>query len=214
MEEGVRDSLVDVAGKLVDLLYDDEALLVEINPLVLTTGGDVVALDAKAIIDNNALPRHSEFNFGSVRGYSELELKAREHDLAYVELDGDIAVIGNGAGLVMATLDAVDSYGGKPANFCDVGGGASAEAVRAALDIVLRKKGVRALFINVFGGITHCDEVAEGIARAAKELDLKIPLVIRMVGTNEEKAHEILREAGFEVFPSFEKAAAKVAAFT
>jgi len=199
--------VIPIGKKLHELLQKEEAILAEINPLILTADNDLIAVDAKVTIDNNALSRHPSFEHKDIRGYSSLELQAREYGLSYVELQGDIAVIGNGAGLVMATLDALDGYGGKPANFCDIGGGASAELVQQAMRIVLQKHEVRSLFMNVFGGITHCDEVARGIIEFVREEKVKIPLVIRMVGTNEEEANKILEAAGFHVFHSFEEAA-------
>lgn len=211
LDDAFRKQLVEICVELLEVLYKEEATLVEVNPLILKPDGKLVAVDAKTIIDNNALARHPEFDHESVQGQTALELKAREHDLAYVELDGDIAVIGNGAGLVMATLDAVDFYGGKPANFCDIGGGASAEKVQQAMEIVLQKKGVRKLFINIFGGITHCDEVAEGILTAINEMNGSIDMVIRMVGTNDRKAQSLLKEAGYDFYLSFEDAAQRVA---
>lgn len=211
IDGNVRQKILDIAECLLKLLFEEEALLAEINPLILSPEGEVVAADAKVVIDNNALERHKEYNHRNVRGYSPLELEARQSGLAYVELDGDVAIIGNGAGLVMATLDAVDEYGGKPANFCDVGGGASAEMVQQAIDIVLQKPGVAALFINVFGGITHCDQVAQGIIDALKQQTRKLPIVIRMVGTNDEKARAMLEAEGMKAYLSFEEAAKKAA---
>ncbi len=211
LEEDSREHLVEVCSELLEVLYKEEAILVEVNPLILKPDGALVAVDSKTVIDNNALPRHPELDHESVRGQTELERKARAHDLAYVELEGDTAVVGNGAGLVMATLDAVEAYGGKPANFCDVGGGASAEKVAQAVKIVLQKEGGRKLFLNIFGGITHCDEVAKGIVEAMADVEGVPDMVIRMVGTNDQEAHAILKEAGYDVFLSFEEAAEKVA---
>lgn len=212
----VQEKIIEVAEHLYRLCYDEEALLAEINPLILSKDDQLIAADSKVTIDNNALDRHPDYNHRDVRGHSALELEAREYGLAYVELDGNVAIIGNGAGLVMATLDAVDEYGGdhaSPANFCDVGGGASAEMVKKALEIVLQKEGVQALFINVFGGITHCDEVAKGILDAQKNKKYEIPMVIRMVGTNDEEARKLLNEAGMKAYLSFEEAAKNVTSF-
>lgn len=212
----VQEKIIEVAEHLYRLCYDEEALLAEINPLILSKDDQLIAADSKVTIDNNALDRHPDYNHRDVRGHSALELEAREYGLAYVELDGNVAIIGNGAGLVMATLDAVDEYGGdhaSPANFCDVGGGASAEMVKKALEIVLQKEGVQALFINVFGGITHCDEVAKGIIDAQKNKKYEIPMVIRMVGTNDEEARKLLNEAGMKAYLSFEEAAKNVTSF-
>jgi succinyl-CoA synthetase beta subunit len=141
---------------------------------------------------------------------SQLEIEAAKNDLAYVKLDGDIGVIGNGAGLVMATLDAIQLYGGKPANFLDVGGGAPSEKIAAALRIVLLDPDVKAVLVNILGGITRCDEVAKGILQAGEKLGVKKPMVIRLVGTNEEDGRRILAEAGFHVLDSMEEAAKRV----
>jgi len=200
-----------IANNLYELFIREDAVMAEINPLVVTKDGELLAIDSKIIIDNNAISRHPVFSHKDVSGYCELELKAQEVGLSYVELNGDIAVIGNGAGLVMATLDEVESFGGKPANFCDIGGGASAEIVQQAIGIVMQKKSVRALFINVFGGITHCDEVANGIILALVRTGMDFPVVIRLVGTNDVLAKELLTARGFSVQNSFEDACKKAA---
>jgi succinyl-CoA synthetase beta subunit len=163
------------------------------------------------IIDDNALYRHPEFKNRPLEE-AELtpqELQAQKSGLAYVKLDGDVGIIGNGAGLVMATLDAIQLYGGKPANFLDVGGGASADMMAAALDIVLSDPNVKVVFINILGGITRCDEVANGILEAQKRVGLTKPTVIRLVGTNEEEGRKILTDAGIHVLNSMEEAAQK-----
>lgn len=190
-----------IAHALYRLCVALDAELAEINPLAVTAGGEFVAVDAKLVIDDNARPRHPELPEDEEA--TALERLARQHDLSYVELEGDIAVIGNGAGLVMATLDMLAHFGGRPANFLDVGGGASAEAMRHAVDIVQRKRGVRALFINIFGGITRCDDVARGITAARPT----VPTSIRLVGTNEEEGHRLLRAAGLAAFVDPEEAA-------
>jgi succinyl-CoA synthetase beta subunit len=189
--------------------YDIE--LIEMNPLVETREGNFVAVDARIIVDDNALFRHPEFRDRTLEGeLSQLEIEAAKNDLAYVKLDGDIGVIGNGAGLVMATLDAIQLYGGKPANFLDVGGGAPSEKIAAALRIVLLDPDVKAVLVNILGGITRCDEVAKGILQAGEKLGVKKPMVIRLVGTNEEDGRRILAEAGFHVLDSMEEAAKRV----
>jgi succinyl-CoA synthetase beta subunit len=172
-----------------------------------------MAADARIIIDDNALFRHAEYKKRLFEGESELtpqELEAMKNGLAYVKLEGNIGVIGNGAGLVMATLDTIEYYGGKPANFLDVGGGAPSEKAALALKIVLSDPNVKALFINILGGITRCDEVARGILDARQKLGIKKPMVIRLVGTNEEEGKRILDEAGIHAFDSMEETAQRV----
>lgn len=190
---------------------DYDAELIEMNPLVETSDGNFVAVDARIIIDDNALFRHPEFKERVLEGeLSPQEIEAAKNDLAYVKLDGNIGVIGNGAGLVMATLDAIQLYGGKPANFLDVGGGAPSEKIAAALKIVLSDPTVEALFINILGGITRCDEVARGVLEAKEKLGIKKPMVIRLVGTNEEEGKRILMDAGIPMLDSMEEAAHQV----
>lgn len=192
------------------IAYDSE--LAESNPLVETKSGGFVAADLRLIVDDNSLFRHKTL-LDETRDIEHeltpLELKAREKGLAYVELDGNIGVVGNGAGLVMATLDMIQDYGGRPADFCDVGGGASAERIAAALDIVLSNPKVKVLFLNIMGGITRCDEVAKGVLEIRKRLGLAKPTVIRLVGTNEEEGRRILRDAGIASLDTMEEAASK-----
>ena len=190
---------------------DFDAELAEMNPLVETKDGKFVAADTRLIMDDNALYRHQEFKSRPMEE-AELtpqELQAQTSGLAYVKLDGNVGIIGNGAGLVMATLDAIQLYGGKPANFLDVGGGASADMMAVALDIVLSDPNVKVVFINILGGITRCDEVANGILEAQKRVGLTKPMVIRLVGTNEEEGRRILTDAGIHVLNSMEEAAQK-----
>ncbi|MGD0028466.1 MAG: ADP-forming succinate--CoA ligase subunit beta [Candidatus Bathyarchaeia archaeon] len=192
---------------------DYDAELIEMNPIVETTDGRFIAADARIILDDNALFRHPEYKKRLLEGEGELtqqELEAMKNDLAYVKLDGNIGVIGNGAGLVMATLDTIQYYGGKPANFLDVGGGAPSERTAIALRIVLSDPNVTALFINILGGITRCDEVARGILAAKETLGVTKPMAIRLVGTNEEEGKRILKEAGLHAFNSMEEAAQQV----
>ncbi len=183
------DEFARIATALYRLYWAEDADLAEINPLALVDG-HLLCVDAKLVLDDNAAYRHPD-RPGSEE-LTALEREAREHGLAYVELDGDIAVIGNGAGLVMSTLDLLAHFGGHAANFLDVGGGASAEAMQTALGIVQRKPGIRAIFINIFGGITRCDDVARGIVRNPP----RVPASIRLTGTNEEEGQRILRAAG------------------
>lgn len=197
-------------GRLYSASQDCDAELIEMNPLVETTDGKFIAADARIIIDDNALFRHPEYNERLLENEEELtsqELEAKKNDLAYVKLEGDIGVIGNGAGLVMATLDTIQYYGGKPANFLDVGGGAPSEKTVIALRIVLSDPNVRALFVNILGGITRCDEVARGILAAREKLGITKPMVVRLVGTNEEEGKRILSEAGLSAFDSMEETA-------
>jgi succinyl-CoA synthetase beta subunit len=211
---GYGGSQVSELGRIFERLYcvgmDYDAELIEMNPLAETVDEKFVAADARIILDDNALFRHQEYKKRLLEGESELspqETEAMKNDLAYVKLDGDIGVIGNGAGLVMATLDTIQYYGGKPANFLDVGGGAPAEKIAIALKIVLSDPKVKALFINILGGITRCDEVARGILEAEQKIGATKPMVIRLVGTNEAEGKRILTEAGIHVLESMEEAA-------
>ena len=206
---------LSVLEKIFENLYragmNYDAELIEMNPLAETFDGKFVAADARIIIDDNALFRHQEYKERILE--SELtpqEIEAAKNDLAYVKLDGNVGVIGNGAGLVMATLDTIQYYGGKPANFLDVGGGAPSEKIATALRIVLSDLDVKALFINILGGITRCDEVAKGILEAREKVGIKKPMVIRLVGTNEDEGKRILTEAGIHVLESMEAAAQQV----
>jgi succinyl-CoA synthetase beta subunit len=170
-------------------------MLVEINPLVLTEDGRVVALDAKVSIDNNALGRHPELeDLGDIAPEDPQEAMARERGVTYVKLDGDVGILGNGAGLVMSTLDVVALAGGRPANFLDAGGGSKADEVVTALEVLLSDPKVSVLLINIFGGITRCDEVAEGLLTALDRLGAELPIVVRLDGTNEEEGRAILAE--------------------
>ncbi len=204
--------LSDLAGIVakvyeVAIAYDGE--LVEINPLMETLDGKFVAADFRMIIDDNSLFRHPELVEAKE---SELELtpseaKARERGISYVELDGDIGVIGNGAGLVMATLDMIDYCKGKPANFCDIGGGASSDRMASALEILLSNEKVQVILINILGGITRCDEVARGILDVSSRIGVKKPMVVRMVGTMEAEGRKLLSEASIPYLDSMEEAA-------
>jgi succinyl-CoA synthetase beta subunit len=214
---GYTDGQLSELGRVFEGLYrvgvDYDAELIEMNPLAETIDGKFVAADARIIIDDNALFRHQEYKKRLLEGESELtpqETEAMRNDLAYVNLDGDIGVIGNGAGLVMATLDTIQYYGGKPANFLDVGGGAPSEKIATALKIVRSDPKVKALFINILGGITRCDDVARGILEAKAKIGIAKPMVIRLVGTNEEEGKQILTEAKIQVLESMEEAAQRV----
>jgi succinyl-CoA synthetase beta subunit len=174
--------------------------LAEINPLVVTAAGDLLALDAKIGFDDNALFRHADLR--ELRDPNEQdprEIEAAKYDLSYIALEGDIGCMVNGAGLAMATMDSIKAAGGEPANFLDVGGGADTEKVKAAFKIILSDAAVRGIFINIFGGILRCDVLAEGVVQAAKEVGLSVPLVVRMEGTNVEKGKEILADSGLDI---------------
>ncbi|MCS4540849.1 MAG: ADP-forming succinate--CoA ligase subunit beta [Euryarchaeota archaeon] len=202
----------NIIKKLSDIYFDLDAELVEINPLVLSKSNELCAADAKIIIDDNALFRHQDLvkEFGpEASELSDEERLAKEQDLIYVELDGNIGVIGNGAGLVMATLDLVSQFGGKPANFLDLGGGTSTEVVIRALKFIHSKPNVKVILINVFAGITRCDEVARGIVTAIKEYNIQKPITVRLTGTNEAEGKKILEENKTPFFDSMFEAAKK-----
>jgi succinyl-CoA synthetase beta subunit len=210
---GTMLTLAAIFEKLYKVAMDFDAELIEMNPVVETSDQRFVAADARMIIDDSALYRHPQYKERLLsEDAAELtpqEVKARKEGLAYVQLDGDVGIMGNGAGLVMATLDAVKLHGGNPANFLDVGGGASEEQIVAALKILLTDTNASAVFINILGGITRCDEVARGILEAKEKIGFSKPMVIRMVGTNEEEGRRILTEAGIHVLDSMEEAAKK-----
>jgi succinyl-CoA synthetase beta subunit len=199
----------DQTGKLDPFLHgcyrlftEKDASLVEINPLVLTKGGDLVALDAKLNFDDNALYRHPDV--AELRDPDEedaREREAKEIDLAYVGLDGDIGCMVNGAGLAMATLDVISVYGGSPANFLDAGGSADQEKVREAFKLILRDPKVKAILVNIFGGIVRCDLIAEGVVAAARELGLEVPLVVRLQGNSAAEGRAILADSGLDITP-------------
>ncbi len=186
---------------------ENDAELAEINPLVETDTGKFVAVDARMIIDDNAIFRHPEYQQQTAEKLSPQQALAKKYNFAYVKLDGDIGVVGNGAGLVMATVDLLHFFGGKPADFLDIGGGANAQTITAAVKIVLDDPGVKLVLVNVLGGITHGDEVAYGILEAIKDTKTRKPLVVRLVGTNEKEGQKILRAGGVNAVDSMEEAA-------
>lgn len=193
-----------IARALYDVFVARDALLAEINPLVVAGEGELLALDGKMVIDDNALFRHEDLGLMRTAASdggeeSATEREAREAGLSYVHLGGEIGCVVNGAGLAMATMDVIKHFGGAPANFLDVGGGADAERVAVALRLVLGTPGLKAVLVNVFGGITHCDEVARGIAGALGEAQAEVPLVVRLVGTNEARGQQILEESGYRL---------------
>lgn len=196
--------LVNKAVKFMAGLYsvfvEKDASTVEINPLVVTAEDDIIALDAKFNFDANALYRHKDVV--ELRDFDEedpKEIEASKHDLSYISLDGNIGCMVNGAGLAMATMDTIHYYGGEPANFLDVGGGATAEKVTEAFKIILSDEAVKGIFVNIFGGIMKCDVIAEGVITAAKELGLEVPLVVRLEGTNVDKGKALLNESGLNI---------------
>lgn len=199
-------------GKLYQIMLDLDAELIESNPLIETENGDLIAADLRILLDDNSLFRHQKF-LERMKTFepdmTPLEVKAREKGLAYVELDGEVGIIGNGAGLVMATLDMILDSKGKPANFCDVGGGASEERIASALEIVLANPRVKVLLINIMGGITRCDDVARAILDIQMRMGITKPMVIRLVGTNEEEGQKILAAAKIPSLNSMEEAAAR-----
>ncbi|MCC6028145.1 MAG: ADP-forming succinate--CoA ligase subunit beta [Archaeoglobus sp.] len=201
--------LITTAKAIYRIFIEKEAELVEINPLGVTEKG-LIALDAKITIDDNALFRHRELE--TLRTFSEgLEGVAEREGMNYVKLDGNIGVIANGAGMAMATMDLIYLEGGKPANFLDIGGGASAEMMKKALEILTKDENVKAIFINIFGGITRCDEVAKGLLKAFGELDIKVPVVVRLSGTNEDEGKKILQNLKtIEIVETMEEGAKKV----
>jgi succinyl-CoA synthetase beta subunit len=212
---------VNKATKLMMSIYDafvgKDASLIEINPLIVTASGDLLALDAKMNFDDNAIYRHPDVR--ELRDLAEedpLEIEASKYSLNYIRLDGTIGCMVNGAGLAMATMDIIKLAGGEPANFLDVGGGASAEQIRNAFKILMSDKNVRAVFINIFGGILRCDILAEGLVNAVRELDVKVPIVIRMEGTNVEKGKQMLEESGlnFTTADRMDEGAQKVVALS
>ena len=201
---GIPDTSKDEAVKLMQGLYrcfvEKDAMLAEINPLVLTADGRVLALDAKFNFDSNALYRHPEIV--AMRDLDEedpAEIEASKFDLSYISLDGDIGCLVNGAGLAMATMDIIKLYGGSPANFLDVGGGADKEKVTEAFKLMLKNPNLRAILVNIFGGIMKCDVIAEGVVAAAREVHLKVPLVVRLEGTNVDLGKKILAESGLPI---------------
>jgi succinyl-CoA synthetase beta subunit len=199
-EAGIAADVVRPVGALLSRLYEvfveEDAMLVEVNPLLVTGGREVVALDAKVTIDGNALYRHPDTaEFRNPSGEDPQEQMARERGLTYVKLDGNVGILGNGAGLVMSTLDVVAQAGGKPANFLDAGGGAKAEEITNAVEVILSDPKVTAVLFNIFGGITRCDEVARGLVTAFSQIEVKVPFVVRLDGTNDEEGRRILAEA-------------------
>jgi succinyl-CoA synthetase beta subunit len=218
---GIPDASVPAARAMLQGLYkvfdETDASLAEINPLILTGDGRVVALDAKLNFDANALFRHPEIvEMRDLDEEDPAEVEASKFDLSYISLDGNIGCLVNGAGLAMATMDTIKLYGGEPANFLDVGGGATAEKVTEAFKIMLRNPKLKAILVNIFGGIMKCDTIAEGVVAASRAVGLQVPLVVRMKGTNEDAGRKILAESGLPIITAanMAEAAEKVVAAT
>jgi succinyl-CoA synthetase beta subunit len=192
-----QTQVLDIIGRLYACFIGSDAMLCEINPLIVTPAGEVKALDSKFTVDDSALFRHPDVaEMRDLSAYPEEERKAREKGVTYVKLDGEVGVLGNGAGLTMSSVDMVTFVGGRPANFCDLGGGGSAQGVIDALEVITADPQVRSIMFNIFGGITRCDEVARGILQALEQLTIDQPIVVRLDGTNAEEGRRILQEAG------------------
>jgi succinyl-CoA synthetase beta subunit len=200
LDKAQSKQFADIIRKLYRLFLECDASLVEVNPLIVTKSGDVMALDAKINIEDNALFRQERLTW--LRDPTQEDATERDaaaHDLNYVSLDGDIACMVNGAGLAMATMDIIKLHGGEPANFLDVGGGATSERVTAAFKLILSNEKVKAILVNIFGGIVRCDLIADGIVNAVKEVGVNVPVVVRLEGTNVEKGRELLASSGFDI---------------
>ena len=213
-EESVVDARTNLQG-LYKAYWETDASLAEINPLILTGSGKVIALDAKFNFDSNALFRHPEIvAYRDLDEEDPAEVEASKFDLAYISLDGNIGCLVNGAGLAMATMDTIKLFGGEPANFLDVGGGATAEKVTEAFKIMLKNPGLKAILVNIFGGIMRCDVIAEGVITASKAVSLQVPLVVRMKGTNEDLGKKMLADSGLPIISAdtMEDAAKQVVA--
>jgi succinyl-CoA synthetase beta subunit len=195
-DESEQKQIATIAERLYAAFVGADAMLCEINPLIVTPEGEVKALDSKFTVDDNALYKHADIaEMRDLEAYPPEERKAREKDVTYVKLDGEVGVLGNGAGLVMSTLDVVALAGGRPANFCDLGGGGDAQGVVDALEIISADPQVKSILFNIFGGITRCDEVARGILQALEQMAIGEPIVVRLDGTNAEEGRELLRDA-------------------
>jgi succinyl-CoA synthetase beta subunit len=199
-QAGIAPDTIRPVGALLEKLYEafvaEDAMLVEVNPLLVTKDRDVVALDAKVTIDANALYRHADISeFQTEVDADPQETMARERGLTYVKLDGNVGILGNGAGLVMSTLDVVAQAGGQPANFLDAGGGSKADAITSAVEVILSDPKVTAVLFNIFGGITRCDEVAKGLIEAFAQIEPEVPFVVRLDGTNDKEGRELLAQA-------------------
>ena len=198
--DDIQSQFISITKKMFEITKEKDANLIEVNPLILDDENQLIALDAKITIESNALFRQKELLLLKDDSQeNELEVKASEHDLSYVSLDGNIACMVNGAGLAMATMDLIKLHGGEPANFLDVGGGATTERVRMAIEIIMENPNVDAILINIFGGIVRCDVIAQGIYEAVKSTKIDIPIVVRLQGTNVELGRKILEESGMKI---------------
>ena len=200
LNDDAKKQSIKLIKSLYNMFINTDANMVEVNPLILTKEGKIICLDAKVNFDSNALFRHPEIlELRDLNEEDPTEIEASKHDLAYIKLDGSIGCMVNGAGLAMATMDIIKLYGKEPANFLDVGGGASKEKVSAALKIILLDKNVKGILINIFGGIMRCDVLAQGVVDAAKEINIDVPLVVRLAGTNFKEGKEILDNSGLKL---------------
>jgi succinyl-CoA synthetase beta subunit len=196
IDDDVVNGVAEMLAQLADLAVAEDATLIEVNPLIVTAAREVLALDAKVTIDGNAMFRHEDLAaYADESAQDPQEAMAKEKGLTYVKLDGNVGILGNGAGLCMSTLDVVAQAGGDPANFLDAGGGSKAEAIVDALEVITSDEKVTAVLFNIFGGITRCDEVAKGIIEASQQIELKVPLVVRLDGTNQEEGLNLLADA-------------------
>ena len=200
LDNETKNQAINLIQSIYKMFVSLDASMVEVNPLILTKERKIVCLDAKVNFDSNALFRHPEIiELRDLNEEDPTEIKASKHDLAYIKLDGSIGCMVNGAGLAMATMDIIKLYGKEPANFLDVGGGASKEKVSAALKLILSDKNVKGILINIFGGIMRCDVLAQGVVEAAKEININVPLVVRLAGTNFKEGKEILDTSGLKL---------------
>ncbi len=200
IEKAIVNPFIQMLGNLYRLFLEKDASMVEINPLVITTDKTLIALDGKVSFDDNALFKHPDIQaFRDLHEEDPLEIEAEKYNLNYVKLDGDIGCMVNGAGLAMATMDIIKLAGAEPSNFLDVGGGATKETVAAGFRILLKDKKVKGIFINIFGGIVRCERIAHGVIEASKEVGIKLPVVVRLQGTNAEEGRKLLKESGLKV---------------
>ncbi len=200
LNDNIKNQAISLIKSIYKMFKNTDASMVEVNPLILTKDEKIICLDAKVNFDSNALFRHPEIiELRDLNEEDPTEIEASKHDLAYIKLDGSIGCMVNGAGLAMATMDIIKLYGKEPANFLDVGGGASKEKVSAALKLILSDKNVRGILINIFGGIMRCDVLAQGVVDAAKEINISVPLVVRLAGTNFKQGKEILDNSGLKI---------------
>jgi succinyl-CoA synthetase beta subunit len=200
LDDGQIKQFIELTMNLYRLFVESDTSLIEINPLIVNSAGNLVALDAKINIDENALFRQRDLQTQRDPTQEDpMERRAAEHDLSYVSLDGNIACMVNGAGLAMATMDVIKLHGGEPANFLDVGGGATPERVAAAFTLILSNPAVKAILVNIFGGIVRCDDIAEGIIKAVREIDVSVPVVVRLEGTNVDQGKALLAGSGLDI---------------